>query len=257
MTLRNVITSPAAAAAVAHVLAWAVAIFLLRELDDADPGRDNLIAKVWLLSPIPATALAFLCALRRWGRPVVVGVVIGLGALTYLGMFSIGPYVAPIVLLLLWTQEAMGQDAQPPARSYPNPVAHFARVWFSPRGEISRRTYWLAGIIGFFAFQITVSLLLLWFDLLRDMEPDEGGFSRVARNFLFYVLTPYATVAICAKRARDMGRSGWWGLALLIPAAGAALVEVAARGLLPYAVGAWLTAVQPLFLIVFGVLKRR
>ena len=191
------------------------------------------------------------------GRQVVAGIAVALSILMFVAVFSIGPYLAPVVLALLWVEEAMARNAQPIPSPRVNLVQHFARVWFSPRGEISRRTYWLAGIIGFFAFQITVSLLLLWFDLLRDMEPDEGGFSRVARNFLFYVLTPYATVAICAKRARDMGRSGWWGLALLIPAAGAALVEVAARGLLPYAVGAWLTAVQPLFLIVFGVLKRR
>ena len=191
------------------------------------------------------------------GRQVVAGMAVGFGILMYVGMFSIGPYLAPIVLTLLWIEEAMAQNAQPVSSPRINPVQHFARIWFSLRGDISRRTYWLGGILGFFAFQFTVSLLLLWFDLLRDLDPGDAGFTRVARNFLFFALTPYGMVAICAKRARDIGRSGWWGVAVLIPFAGVGLVEVATRDPLPSALGAWLTAVQALILIAFGTLKRR
>ena len=189
-------------------------------------------------------------------RHLVAGMAVGLGVLMYVGMFSIGPYLAPIVLALLWAEEAMARSADP-VHSRFNPVQHFARVWFSPKGTIRRRTFWLAGILGVFAFQFTLSLVLLWADLGRGLEPSSGGLTEVASRIQLYVLFPYSAVVICAKRARDLGRSGWWGVAVLIPSAGVGLAEVAAQNSLPSELGPWLAAAQALVLMAFGVLPTR
>lgn len=94
------------------------------------------------------------------GRHLVAGMAVVLSVFMSVTVFSIGPYLAPIVLALLWAEEAMARRTDP-VQSQFNPVQHFARVWFSPRGTIRRRTYCLAGILGLFAFHFTLSLALL------------------------------------------------------------------------------------------------
>ena len=90
------LASPVLPAAVAHALAWAVALFFPYELRE-DP---NTTAKQALFVPVVLSAGTLVCAaLRaRWTIPLTIAWIAAVFA--YLGSFTIGLYLVPSVVLM-------------------------------------------------------------------------------------------------------------------------------------------------------------
>ena len=80
------------------------------------------------------------------------------------------------------------------------PERDWVSFYLSPTGRISRRDYWLYGVLAIFAS----SLLVGWIPILGQ---------------IFTLATSWAGIAIAFKRCHDVGRSGWWLFLPLVPAA--------------------------------------
>lgn len=92
------------------------------------------------------------------------------------------------------------------------------RAWFSFKGRISRKNWW----IYYFVVPIALNVIAALFDdyampagaLPGRFGEKLGGFSVVSATALLLGL--WAGVVGLAKRWHDLNRSGWWGLASLI-----------------------------------------
>lgn len=84
-----------------------------------------------------------------------------------------------------------------------------ARLFLNPRGRISRRTFWLYGVL------VLTGLSLLGRTLLEiaRWRPEEA-------EILVNLVLLWPAVAISAKRWHDRDRSGWWVLLALVPVIG-------------------------------------
>ena len=88
-------------------------------------------------------------------------------------------------------------------------------VMFSFQGRISRREYWLMGWLGMVAlvgifFGPAIVAIRLW--------PQVNADEMLALTFWLLVFAlNWAFFALCIKRVRDTGRSGWLVLLVLIP----------------------------------------
>lgn len=101
-----------------------------------------------------------------------------------------------------------------------------AEIFFSFKGRVSRRTWWLYGVLAL------IGLGLLGMALLRI-----AGFTSVVAETTVNVLLIWPAVAVSVKRWHDRNKAGWWVLVNLIPFVGWlwALVE---NGFLPGTKGA-------------------
>ena len=97
------------------------------------------------------------------------------------------------------------QDDLLPERDPASP----ARIFLDPRGRISRRQFWLYGVLATLALSLLVRALL---DIAR-FQPE-----RV--DVIVSALLLWPLIAVSAKRWHDHGRSGWWALVWLIPVVG-------------------------------------
>jgi uncharacterized membrane protein YhaH (DUF805 family) len=92
------------------------------------------------------------------------------------------------------------------------------RAWFSFKGRISRKTWWVYSFLS----PITINVAAALFDdhIMPELTSPEtfgeisGGFSIVSVTALLLGLC--AGLAGQAKRWRDLNKSGWWGLVSLI-----------------------------------------
>lgn len=84
-----------------------------------------------------------------------------------------------------------------------------AEIFFSFRGRISRRTWWLYGVVAL------IGLGILGLALLRI-----AGFSRVVAEMTMNLLLLWPALAVSIKRWHDRNKAGWWVLVNLIPFVG-------------------------------------
>ena len=75
--------------------------------------------------------------------------------------------------------------------------------YFSVRGRISRRFYWLFGFVPLLVAGLVLALVLL------AAQPDPSAGSPLLL-FVAAVFAVWAGIAIYAKRLHDIGLSAWW-----------------------------------------------
>lgn len=83
------------------------------------------------------------------------------------------------------------------------------RVLLDPRGRISRRTFWLWGVLALGGLTLLLRALL---EIAR-MAPDRA-------EGLVSLLLLWPAIAVSAKRWHDRDKSGWWVLIALVPVIG-------------------------------------
>ena len=97
-------------------------------------------------------------------------------------------------------------------RPAPNPFAEAmppARLYFDLRGRVSRRQFWLHGVLALVGVALAAHALL--------------GIARVpsqTAELLVNLLLLWPALAVSVKRWHDRGRSGWWVLLNLLPLLG-------------------------------------
>ena len=91
-----------------------------------------------------------------------------------------------------------GDDTLPPAR-----------VFLDPRGRISRRSFWLYGVVALAGLSL-LGRALLGIARWRAEEAE------LAVNLLLL----WPAIAISAKRWHDRDKSAWWVLVALVPVVG-------------------------------------
>jgi uncharacterized membrane protein YhaH (DUF805 family) len=75
---------------------------------------------------------------------------------------------------------------------------YWIKLFTSPSGRISRRQFWLHGVLPI----VAASVLLGWIPIIGQI---------LSLAFL------WASICICFKRFHDLGYAGWWSLLYLIP----------------------------------------
>ena len=83
------------------------------------------------------------------------------------------------------------------------------RLFFSLRGRVSRRQYWLYGVLALVGVALVGHALL--------------GIARVrprTAELIVNLLLVWPALAISVKRWHDRGKSGWWVLLNLVPVIG-------------------------------------
>jgi signal peptidase I len=106
----------------------------------------------------------------------------------------------------------------------PEPTAR--HILFSYRGRIDRKIYWkwsiFAGIVSFLTIFLGFVALTLIADDARSADQSESRLLQAGILVLLLVtfVAGWVYFAILAKRLHDLGRSGWFGLLILIPIIG-------------------------------------
>lgn len=104
------------------------------------------------------------------------------------------------------------RDAPSPAAPdapWPDEAPSPLRLLLDPRGRISRRSFWLWGVLGLSGLTLLIRALA---DIAR-IEPRHG-------EGLANLLLLWPAIAISAKRWHDRGRSAAWVLIALVPVVG-------------------------------------
>lgn len=94
----------------------------------------------------------------------------------------------------------------------PNPFAEAmppARLYFDLRGRVSRRQFWLHGVLALVGVALVAHALL---DIAR--VPSQTA------QLLVNLLLLWPALAVSVKRWHDRDRSGWWVLLNLLPLLG-------------------------------------
>ena len=103
------------------------------------------------------------------------------------------------------------------------PRQYWIALFTSPSGRISRRQFWLHGVVPI----IVASVLLSWIPVIGQI---------VALAIL------WGNICISFKRFHDLGYPGWWSLAYLIPALAAVVLVVLGLVISPLLGLMWLLA---------------
>ena len=83
------------------------------------------------------------------------------------------------------------------------------RIFLDPRGRITRRSYWLYGV-----------LMLLGMGLLCHVLLAIARVPELNAEHIVNALLLWPVIAINAKRWHDCDKSGWWSLMALVPVVG-------------------------------------
>lgn len=98
-------------------------------------------------------------------------------------------------------------DALPPLIA-PSPTDPF-HLFLRLQGRVSRRTFWLYGVL------VPLSAGLVGLALLEI-----AGLNNELSEGLMNLLLAWPSIAVSVKRWHDRDRSGWWVLVALIPVVG-------------------------------------
>ncbi len=85
------------------------------------------------------------------------------------------------------------------------PKAYWIKLFTSPSGRISRRQFWLHGVLAI----IAASIVLGWIPII----------GQILSLFFFW-----ASICIAFKRFHDLGLPGWWSLLYVVPMLAAGVV---------------------------------
>jgi len=85
------------------------------------------------------------------------------------------------------------------------PTQYWIKLFTSPSGRISRRQFWLHGVLAI----IAASIVLGWIPVIGQIL-----------SLAFF----WASICIAFKRFHDLGLPGWWSLAYLVPTLVAAVL---------------------------------
>ena len=102
----------------------------------------------------------------------------------------------------------MNTAAPPPANPFAEPMPPL-RIFFSLHGRVSRRQYWLYGVLALVGLAVLSHALL--------------GIARVPSrraDLLVNLLLIWPALAVSVKRWHDRDKSGWWVLLNLVPVIG-------------------------------------
>ena len=83
------------------------------------------------------------------------------------------------------------------------------RIFFSLRGRLSRRQYWLYGVLALLGLALIGHVLL---DIAR-VRPRSA-------DLIVNLLLVWPALAVSVKRWHDRDKSGWWVLLNLVPVIG-------------------------------------
>jgi len=92
-------------------------------------------------------------------------------------------------------------------------------VWFAFSGRLNRKAYWLKGILLVSIIGMSVQLFALLMGALLGGEIGAviGGIGVLIVILPLVVFNVWVALAVAIKRAHDLGHSGWWLFAFLIP----------------------------------------
>jgi uncharacterized membrane protein YhaH (DUF805 family) len=124
-------------------------------------------------------------------------------------MPSTEPRPAPLSLEEL-TDIALGRDRM-----------SFTDLYLGLEGRVSRRTFWLHGVVALLVVAMVAVGLL-----------DAAGLNAEVAGGLVNLALAWPVIAVSAKRWHDYNRSGWWALVNLVPPVGW-LVSLALNGFIP------------------------
>ena len=93
--------------------------------------------------------------------------------------------------------------------SIPQDPSSPLRIFLSVRGRVSRRTFWLYGVLS-----------LLGLGLLGHALLGIAGVEEDSIEVIVNLLLVWPAVAISAKRWQDRDRAPWWVLIPLVPVVG-------------------------------------
>jgi uncharacterized membrane protein YhaH (DUF805 family) len=89
-------------------------------------------------------------------------------------------------------------------------------LYFQVNGRISRRTFWLHGVLSLLLVALTGNALL-----------DIAGLASDVTGKLVNLLLAWPSIAVSGKRLHDFNRSAWWVLVNLVPGVGSLSMLVA------------------------------
>jgi len=97
----------------------------------------------------------------------------------------------------------------------------FTDLYLGLQGRVSRRTFWLYGVLALLVIAMVAVGLL-----------DAVGVNAQLAGGLVNLVLAWPVIAVSAKRWHDYNRSGWWALVNLVPPVGW-LVSLALNGFIP------------------------
>lgn len=109
------------------------------------------------------------------------------------------------------------------AGGVPSSSAYWIKLFTSPSGRISRREFWLFGVLPI----VVASIVLSWIPLIGQ---------------IISLLLLWASICISFKRFHDLGYPGRWSLLYLVPLLAAAAVVAASFVVVSLAGIAWFLA---------------
>jgi uncharacterized membrane protein YhaH (DUF805 family) len=89
-------------------------------------------------------------------------------------------------------------------------IEHLKYLFFSPRGRINRKRYWLGAILLIVVYLVPFAFLLL-------LSPDNLSLPFFLLFFIFWALYMYMILMLALKRLHDRNRHGAFIILLLIP----------------------------------------